>query len=83
MWIRLYAVHGGDPIDAGYWLEPGGRAGGIERIDRVWVRMREPAGSYRLRIVNRTNDWQNSIRVHRGSADTLVIGFGHLWMCHV
>src|SRR5438477_12130107 len=24
MWIRLYAVHGGESIDAGYWLEPRG-----------------------------------------------------------
>ena len=83
MWIRLYAVHGGAPVDAGYWLEPSGRTGGIERIDHTWVRMREPAGAYRLRIVNGTNDWRDSIRVRRGLADTLVIGFGHLWMCRV
>jgi len=83
MLIRLYAVHGGAAIDARYSLEPRGRTGGIERIDSTCVRMREPAAAYRLKIVNGTNDWRDSIRVRRGFADTLVIGFGHLWMCHI
>ena len=82
-WIRLYAVHGGAAIDAGYSLEPYGRTGAIERVDTAWVRMREPAATYWLKIVNGTNDWRDSIRVRRGFADTLVIGFGHLWMCHI
>lgn len=83
MWIRLYAVDGGEPIAAGLTLEPRGLRAGIQRIDATWVRIREPAGSYRLRIRSLTNDWQDSIRVRRGFADTLIIGFGHLWLCRL
>lgn len=83
LWVRIYAVESGDALNSGFSLEPFGLVGGIERVDRTWVRMREPAGAYHLRIITWPNDWRDSINVRRGFADTLILGLGHRWMCNL
>ena len=84
LWIRLYAVRTGQAIDGGFWLEPRGRNGGIERVDSTWVRLEEHPGSYNLRIRSiGSSEWQDTIRIRRGRADSLTIGLGNPWLCRL
>jgi hypothetical protein len=84
LWIRLYTARTQQPTDGGFWLEPRGRVGGIERIDATWVRLEEPAGTYSLLIRSMgSTDWRDSIEVRRGYVDSLSIGLGNLWICYL
>jgi hypothetical protein len=82
LWIRLYAVRTHQPTDGGFWLEPRGRVGGIERVDATWIRLEERAGTYQLLIRSiGSTDWRDTIHIRRGSVDSLAIGLGNSWLC--